>query len=258
MYSEEQYKKAFDLRKEGFTYNEIKEKLNLLSLNAAYGWIKKRNLPRGSFLSSDAKKLSPELAYILGVIQGDGYVSISRTKGCAKLEAKDKDFVKNFKNKLSKWSGQKSYFNLRKDRNLYTATLNSLRASQFLKDFNIYNLSNTKKDIKISFLRGLFDSEGGVSGYNLSTPRTATRFIAFYNTDKDLIFLVKNMLESLGIRVQNIDKRIKSGFSTNTLLFRLRIGGKENLEKFNNTIRFSIKRKNKKLEEVLRSYKKNV
>lgn len=259
MYSREQYEKAFQLKKKGFTYPEIAKKLNVAYPGTVYSWIKYRKIPRGRFLSSSFNKLSPELGYIRGVLIGDGYVSIKRsgTKGYVGLEVKDKDFAQTFCDRLEKWSGMKARFSFNKNKGLYTVKLFSLRAAEFLKDFNILDLINANEEVKVNFLRGIFDSEGNVSGSNLNMPRRSTRFVALYNTDEELIRLVKVLLESLGIKVQHIDKRIKSGFTEHTVELRLRIGGKRNLEMFKNKIGFSIERKNKKLQEILDSYGTN-
>ena len=254
MYSKETYEQAFALRKLGFTFKEISKKLNIPSHTTIYDWVGKGKLPHGKFLDPNYNKVSSELAYIFGVIQGDGYASISKTKGCIGLDVKDKDFALVFKDKLEKWSGLKSSFKFRREKGLYITRLYSLRATEFLKYFNIFNLSKASNKVRSNFLRGMFDSEGGVSGSNLKTPKTATRFIAVYNTNKQLILFVNDLIESLGIKVQNIDSRIKSGFTDYTLLFRLRIGGREYLQKFKEKIGFSIERKNRKLDEVLNSY----
>lgn len=257
MYEKEQYEKAFGLRRKGFTYRKISKELNITYPGTVLGWIKTGKIPRGRFLNSNFHKISPELGYILGVIAGDGYVIVKRTKGRIGLEVRDKDFAQYFHNQLEKWSGLKISLSFNENKKLYTIVLYSLRAARFLVDFNIYNLINFDNKIKANFLRGLFDSEGCVSASNLETPRKATRFISFHNSDKKLTFLVKTLLESLGIRVQNVDKIIGSGFNKHGIYFRLRIGGKNNLKMFKNKIGFSIGRKNKKLEELLNSYQDN-
>ncbi|MBI2547328.1 MAG: hypothetical protein HYW23_02670 [Candidatus Aenigmarchaeota archaeon] len=258
MYTKEQYERAFELRKEGFTYKEISKKLNVAYPGTIIDWVKRGKIPKGHFLKSNFNKLSSELGYIRGVLMGDGYVSIKAkgTKGQIGLEVKDKDFAQTFHNQLEKWSGLKAQFDFNENKGLYTVQLYSLRAAEFLKEFDISDLVNANEEIKVNFLRGMFDSEGNVSGSNLNTPRTSTRFVALFNTDEELIRLVKVLLEAVGIKVQNIDKKI-GGFTGHTVCFRLRIGSKINLEMFKNKIGFSIARKNKKLEDILSSYGHN-
>ncbi len=258
MYTKEQYEKAFELRKKGLTYVDISKRLNIVYPATVRGWVRMGKLPRGHFLRSNFDKLSPELGYIRGVLMGDGYLSIKRTgtKGQIGLEVKDKDFAQTFHKQLEKWSGLKARFSFNENKGLHTVRLSSLRAVEFLRDFNIFDVINANEEIKVNFLRGMFDSEGNVSGSNLTTPKKSTRFVSLFNTDEELIRLVKVLLETVGIKVQNIDKKI-GGFTGRTVCFRLRIGGKSNLEMFKNKIGFSIERKNKKLEEILRSYGHN-
>lgn len=255
MYSKETYEQAFELRKEGLSYLKISRKLNIPSLTTIYAWVKKGKMPQGRFLDENHNKLSPELGYILGVICGDGYISFSRTKGCIGLDVKDKDFALFFREQLEKWCGVRASFRFRRDKGLYITILYSLRATRFLRNFDIFSLVNADKRIKSNFIRGFFDSDGGVSGSNLDKPRISTRFIAVYNNDKKLILFIKDLLGSLGIKVQNIDKRIGSSFNPNNINYRLRIGGRENIKKFKEKIAFSIERKNKKLDAILNSYR---
>ena len=81
MYSREQYEKAFELRKEGFAYKQITQILNLKTINTAYGWIKRNYKPQGKFLNINFNNLSAELAYVLGVIEGDGYIGFGKFNG---------------------------------------------------------------------------------------------------------------------------------------------------------------------------------
>lgn len=67
---------------------------------------------------------------------------------------------------------------------------------------------------------------------------------------------MKELIESLGINVQNIDKRTGIGFNKKGVNYRIRIGGKSNITKYKDIIGFSINRKNKKLNEVINSYVK--
>ena len=257
MYSKDQYENAIKLRKDGLTYVKIAEILGIKRYNTVYDWTKNGKVPKGKFLVDGFDKLSPELGYILGVIEGDGYVSLRKTKGRAGLDVKDKDFSLEFKRNLETWSRLEASFRFRKDNGLYISTLYSLRAARFLKEFDISILINSGNKIKANFLRGFFDAEGCVAGCNLDNLRVASRFISCYNTNKELIIFIGNLLESIGISVQGIDRKISGGFKKGSIYYRLRIGGKENLGIFRDKVGFSIERKNKKLDEVLKSYEKN-
>lgn len=255
MYSPDDYEHALKLKKQGLSHIQIAKKLGIKYPRTVYAWIEKGIKPRGKFLAPNSNMISLELAYVLGVVEGDGYNVLKKTKGHIGLEVKDKDFAEMFKSMLEKWSGLSVsyYFNSKKQ--LYTVILYSLRASQLLHYFNFLQLKISTKEIKCSFLNGFFDVEGGVSGSNLQTPFKATRFIHAYNTNFDLICFSRDLLESVGIPIQNIDKRQKSGFTPEkTIEYRIRIGGKENMKNFKENIGFSIDRKNKLLNKVLESY----
>src|SRR3989344_7367945 len=130
MYTKEQYEEAIKLRKQGFTYLEIAKKLNLKTINAVRGWTTKGQLPQGRFLNPNFNRLSIELAYILGVIEGDGYIELKETKGHIGLTVKDKDFAQFFKKQLEKWAKVPVYFRQRKNTKQYVTTLYSLRAAR--------------------------------------------------------------------------------------------------------------------------------
>ncbi len=256
MYSQEKYEHVSRLYKKRVSFTKI-SKITKIPYQTIYGWIRFKKRPRGYFLKKGFEKLSVELAYIIGVVEGDGYAPLEKSKGAIGLEVSDKDFAKYFKENLQRWSGLRTSFKFNEKKKLFITRLYSIRAVQFLYQFNFYKkIKKAKQNIKIAFVKGFFDSEGGVSGSNLDTPKKATRFIAAYNSNKKLIYFVKSLVEDIGINIQNIDLRNHSGFTNDkTKEYRLRIGGRENLKKFKEKIGFSIKRKNKKLDKVLKSYK---
>jgi len=255
MYSREQYEAAFALRAQGLSYERIAKSLGVQEARTVYGWIVIGQKPRGKFLKPTSYKLCPALAYVLATIAGDGHIKIGRTKGCLCLEVKDKDFAEYFREQLILWAGLTPSYYFNKRKGLYTVTLFSLRATTIVKNFDLNTIRHADNATKAHFLRGFFDAEGGVSGSNLDSPRKATRFIAAFNCRQDLIFFVRDLLIDLGIPVQNIDKRIGSGFSKDTVSYRLRVGSQDNLQAFRDKVGFSIARKNKLLDAVLASYR---
>src|SRR3989344_2022013 len=105
MYSEEDYNQAFELKKQGLTYSNISTKMGIKYPATVYGWLYYNKKPRARFLKQGYQYLSKDLAYILGVIAGDGTVRIAKTKGGLSLEVKDYDFALEFRNSLIHWSG---------------------------------------------------------------------------------------------------------------------------------------------------------
>ena len=175
-------------------------------------------------------------------------------KGMIGLEVKDKDFALAFKRAIEIWSGVRATFHFNKHKSLYRVGLYSILAVKFFREFNLEQLKDSSTKVKAAFISGFFDAEGGVSGSNLDKPRIATRFIACFNTNKELIDLVSYLLVSIGISIQNVDLRKNTGITGKCDCYRLRIGRRENLEKFYSKVGFKIRRKQEHLKRVLESY----
>lgn len=199
--------------------------------------------------------MSPKFAYILGVGLGDAYVGIQPGKKGITLDVKDKDFALNFRNYLVEWSKRTPYFKHFKTskRSYYIVRLYSKDIAEFIHRFNINSISVASREIKCYFLRGLFDSEGGIGISNLDKPQKASRHIGFYNSNKDLIDIVSKILKQLNIK-HHINTRVNSGFGSKKLQYGIIITGMENILRFKQFINFSIKRKEEKLNILLNSY----
>ena len=146
---------------------------------------------------------SKNLFYILGVLNGDGYIS----KDFFRLAVKDKEFADYCEKKIEEWSGLNVCRYIRKDKYFkqgfyYELRFNSKKAVEFLDKFyitkfqnkaieNIRKFANTenKKDYYTEFIKGFFDSEGYFSGNK----------IGFSNTNYYLITLIKEFLDYLDI-----------------------------------------------------------
>jgi len=194
-------------------------------------------------------KLDKNLAYILGVIEGDGHVS----KYTTILGVKDKDFALTFKKALEDWSGFKCrmFFDKLKT---YWVELYSKIITNFLKNININKLKVMSGKYKAAFLRGMYDSEGCIDKYSINIS----------NQNKHLLQFCKDLLLDLGIESGIIGIVGKKGnisyFSdgrkctSNKNTYGFYIYKKENLIKFRDLIGFSIKRKQDKLVNNINSY----
>lgn len=208
-------------------------------------------------LLTSSYQMSPELAYVLGVMLGDGTLSNQNT---VRLQAIDKDFVVNFHNKLEKWSGMKvckiyETLNGKNRHNLWNALLNSREANRTLKRFLLdidRIMLNAPRKCKIAFLEGLYDSEGSVSITSYKN-----KIVRFCNCNKQLIDLMIEIFKMLGIEKIRINCRIlPSGkeFFEPVISMRIRIRRGErpefnqDFEKFKQLIHFSIARKQDRLE----------
>ncbi|HLD12709.1 MAG TPA: hypothetical protein VJB87_03895, partial [Candidatus Nanoarchaeia archaeon] len=116
-----------------------------------------------------AYRPSLEFAYILGVVYGDGSSNIVEndhgSSGNTTLNVTDKDFAQTFKEEIEKWSGLKASYQT--DGHFHTVYLSSVDASRIIDTFDVKNVLNWELTLQCAFLRGLFDSDGGVEGDNL-------------------------------------------------------------------------------------------
>jgi hypothetical protein len=210
-------------------------------------------------LKNSAYYPSKELAYIIGVLNGDGY--ISKTNKCYffRLAVKDKDFADFMKKTLYLWSGIKPCFYKRKDKYYkqgfyYEIFLNSKNVYQFLYDFSINKnpqaIENIKKFLKnkkykVKFIEGFFDSEGSI---------TEDGRINITNINQNLLILCKEFLENLGINTDIIKKivkerKIRDKILKPTEIYSLCIKYKEEIQKFCEICSSTIERKNKNIQQ---------
>jgi transcriptional regulator with XRE-family HTH domain len=192
--------------------------------------------------------LKKEEAYILGVLgPGDGSIS----KNGFKLGAKDKDFIEEFCKMVQKCYKLTPHIYFDKYYKILHAVV---CARSFVNYFHFFNVSFKEKnwripktifssnnEIKRYYLRGIFDSQGSVNFVEKSTKNVNLRS---YN--KRGLRQIKKLLIQLGIKSSILDKGR-----------RLYLFGRNNIEKFQNLINFSIKRKRLVLESLINSYERN-
>lgn len=275
-YSIETYNEVLMLRKKGMTFQEISKNLNV-PYYIVYSWckgskplrfsekhrkqrikaIKAVNKRNKRLREEKYKKLkqevTPEFAFVLGSILGDGAVVIRkrdcRTMAQTCLITKDKDYAEAFKACLEKWSGERCKLVF------YVSTWQpwcySLTVAKILKEFEWNKILEHSEEIRGPFLRGLFDSEGSVD--------FKSKRISFTNTNVELINLVKRLLSTFKIesRIMNVIRKerfIEGRKLPVGIVYYVRISGKKNLELFYNKIGFAISRKQRLLEQILSSY----
>lgn len=283
-YTLEEYNKAIELKKRRFGSLRISKILGFESRSAVEEWINRGRKPfyfsekrikacnslenirrmremnkitqpratkisaelRTKRLPDNAKNLTKDLAYILGVVYGDGHISVKQRKVI--LSAVDYDFVLNFKNILERWSGFKTRFfkriqkpdKLIKNRKpQWRCYIDSIEASRFLKNFDLNLLLGSSEEIKCAFIEGFFDSEGGICNNRIS----------FCNTDYFLINLVDKLLDSLNITTI-LKKRKYLNNLTNRLLtiYNLYVTS-DCRNKFSGAVDSSISRKQERLNK---------
>lgn len=273
-YSIDQYNKAFKLRNtSGFTYAQIASALNVKQ-RTIISWLRegvipfnysekiRENIKKASLkasqnrikqLPSNSKQLSIDLAYILGAFKGDGcinggypYKNRRKKYYTLTLNTIDYDFAQEFRSRLEKWSGMYVSFTKRYSSrptwsDQYAVRLYSNTACEFLKYFDLNALLFAKSSIKCAFLRGIYDAEGSVYWNGKRSE------LYFFNTNPDLVNLVRALLYSLGFSkiYTCVDKHRE------TPCFRLSLASRFEIKRFGNLIGFSIKRKNDKVLKII-------
>ena len=273
-YTLNDYNKVLSLRKGGISYGKIAQKVNISNATAQL-WVKTSRKPRFLYAQIKqrklkSKRLSPELAYIYGVLIGDGHLEKSKLSNRITLKVTDKEFAKKFYNVLKRWSGFKPTWSeasrisnhitmygdlIKCNSYYYTVRFGSKQAVDFIsnnlkcrtKDWDIpKSIKNTKnRKIIFSFFQGIFDSEGCA----VYTPRYNKKRIDINMYGKQVRNLQK-LLQKIGIESTVTQGQIQKQRG----MYVLRILRKESIKLFAKNVGFTIKRKKKILCKILASY----
>jgi intein-encoded DNA endonuclease-like protein len=260
--------KAFNdvhkLRKRGLSLTKIRDKIYRkygvwVSLSTISRWLRGVRTPYNGrrIPSLELLKPSEDLAYVIGVRLGDGYAYENSSGYIIGLKANDKEFVEEFGICLGNVLRRKP-IRPWKSAGRYLAEANSKTLYALLR--KPVDLERIKKYVEhcpkctAAFLRGLFDSEGNV-GKN--------GYIILYNTNYELLtYAQKLLLRRFGIESTGPWPNTQRGttihnprtgkqYRTNETCYYIYIRA-ESLPKFYRHIGFTVRRKQKRLEEYLR------
>ncbi len=247
------YKQAMVLRKQGLGRRKIYRILEdrgyvNISSGSISSWLYYNRKPRLKEPTGNYKKLTPEKAFVLGVVgPGDGYISFCKMG----LQVIDEDFALKFKICLEKVYGFKCQRYLQKKSGYGGLPRHKimLHSKQAVLDISGYGVSLKEKDwrvpnvikeaenrIKAEYIQGFSDSQGSVGKRNISLASNNLKGLRE----------IKQLLTDIGIRA-SIQK------SNNTNL--IAIQDRKSLEKFYSQISFCTKRKERKLATLLSKYK---
>lgn len=274
-YTIEDYKKVLNLKELGLSQNKISRLVDLSPTTVWY-WTNTNRKPRVLYgerkekkLPENAKSLTLNLAYIYGVLVGDG--SISKETGTYRLTLNviDEDFAHHFSETVERWCGFRPSYKIRimkYDHSLpngrrikcvskmHVVRVCSKQLGEFLLDkgkFGTYNwevpqniVESNDKQIICNFLKGVFDSDGYVV---LSGHSRRIELEMFFTRGLEQIRL---LLEKIGIK-SRIDNS-KGGKGTRIL----RITKRENIVIFAKCINFTLERRGVALEKLIESYKR--
>jgi intein/homing endonuclease len=198
-----------------------------------------------------------KIAYLIGALMGDGCFSRQPNSVRIHFGSTDKEFANLIKTiiaqdfsisvkintqKLSKKNPKwKDFYNL-SSRTLYRKLASYMPSKDAIPEFIRSNDNVTK----CAFISGLFDAEGGVSISRIKSRHAIDRRLHCTSANLTLLNEVKKYLSQIGIKSFIQDY---STFST------LNIWGYYSILKFQRHVGFKIVRKQKKLEELIKSYK---
>jgi intein-encoded DNA endonuclease-like protein len=193
--------------------------------------------------------MDDNLSYILGVLEGDGYVIYKSGKYLIGLSTKDYDFAKYFYRKLTNIGLKpKTHYYQTKNKNWserYIVECNSKKFCEWyfnLNKYDDYYKLLKEKEHKCMFLRGMFDSEGSVK-VEYKDNKPIRRSIRISNTNVNLIKLCCDFLTEVGIK-WSIHKQSYRKKQCYDIYIKA-----ESFEYFKSIIGSSIKRKMDRLNE---------
>lgn len=206
-----------------------------------------------------------ELAYILGVLKGDGCVSINTKSKRYRiaLDVISGTFANEFKKNIE-LLGIPAYYWFNK-RNLHCVEARSKQFCMWYKTFDedalVYFLRQDKQFLK-AFLKGFFDSEGYFYYYYHNGSTYPQPTIGISNTNKVFLELIKREMELQlclkGIFIQLKHKKgtskviQKKGFKTIKDCFAIIIHQKTTVKYFINEISTSVAEKQYKMDTYLK------
>lgn len=254
------HREVLKLREQGLSYNRIIERIHRhnrirLSKSRISIWVNRLQSPLGNVNKFNAKP-SPELAYIVGVRLGDGYLYKHGDVYEFILNTVDYDFAAETGRCLAKLLTRKKPYQPRWDKwkPRWRVTSYSILLYQLLKGswHNLRPYIEYCRDYVAAFLRGLFDSEGSITRTTLT----------IHNTNKELLLYVQHLLHQyFGIGSTGPHKGPQAGhwfrdsdngkmYQTKKQCYYLYIPVRD-LPRFNRYIAFTIKRKQQRLIETV-------
>jgi len=263
------YREALRLHAEGYGCKRIARKLSV-SLSTVKDWVAGRCSPYGPqppelpiptprpYPRPRLVELRPcpELAYVIGVVLGDGFCTHTNRSYPIGLRAKDKEFVEEFARCLSIIIRRPLKVGLDKRRLHYVRTSSRELYELLRKPADMERLKpfvEHCEECMAAFLRGFIDSEGHIDSH---------RVIYVFNTDIELLQYVRELLGVLGIQSTELRLHNEAGSSfrdpngqdktwkRRKTVYQFQIRAKCNLT-FYQKIGLTIHRKRRRLEEYV-------
>ena len=191
------HSRVLELTKRSMSYQQIQTEIfesthKWLSKGSISEWVRGNHNPSGRANKFRAVA-SPELAYVIAVIAGDGNLSVHGYNYEMLLSVTDYDFAKEFSRCLAKILVKPSLYRIRwsEKRKRWIVQGSSILLHRFLSKpwQHLKNHIEHSSRCRFSFLRALFDGEGSITGRNLTIT----------NTDLSLLLYVRKLLAKSGI-----------------------------------------------------------
>lgn len=204
------YDEVHRLRRQGLSYNRIIEEVEKehgvrLSKSHVYEWLRGIYNPRNKVkITLEEIRPSEDLAWLIGVIVGDGSTWNKNYNYVLILECKDLEFAMKFARCLEAVAECKTCFMIRNGYYRvcgYSKTLYNLLKKPLDLEKLKYYIEYNEETIR-AFLRGFFDSEGSVDKRG---------YIYIFNTDLKLLLYIKELLTRLGIQTTRPHLSVKKG-----------------------------------------------
>jgi hypothetical protein len=163
---------------------------------------------------------SETLAYVLGVLQGDGFVCKDESSYhyLVGLDAINKVFAKEFYKALTEIGLNPFIF---VNNGIYRVRASSANFYDWYKSLNLNQIISLIQGYEKPFVRGFYESEGYLGIHK----RSGSLYIQISNTRKELLILVLDILFKWNIKARIYN--LKKG-----KYFRLTIWGNKGVEKF--------------------------
>ncbi len=259
------YEKVLELRRAGLGYWRIRRRIEelygvVLSPSVIVYWCLGVHTPYNGIRipTIDHLEPSPELAYVIGVVSGDGWTYKTRS-GEYEVGArvKDRDFIEEFSRCSGRVLGIEPPKPIPVVDGQFKVRVQSKVLYQLLqKPIDIKRIKpfiGHCEDCMRSFLRGFFDGEGSVNKNGV---------ILCYNTDTKLLEYVQRLLNRLGIETTGprictrrgtpfLNKKLGKIYKRRKDLYCIYVKMKDRL-RFYRLIGFTIQRKQQRLQEHLK------
>lgn len=199
--------------------------------------------------------INPNLLYVLGVLRGDGSVGKYTYKGkddySIRLRATDKPFVDSFVEAIMK-IGLNPYTTYHREIHEKWSDYWTCQArSRLFYDWyvkrtipQLKELIGDSDKLKISFIRGLYESDGGFNPHKSFDKRRGRFYVKYVvvvmaKSDKELIIFTKEMVEELGFHPWIGHQENPSGVVT----YKIVLSRKREVKKFLEEVKPCIPRK---------------